>query len=263
MRQVLWQKYVWGKQTAGQLAKEYKCSEKWIRQELDKVVVKKPKIQSCSIVVVADMTFIRRAYGIAVIRAPHLKKNLVWKMSKTENVRIYHELRFELEKQGFEIEAAVIDGKPGLFDVFWDVHIQMCHFHQIQIINRYLTTKPKLPASQELRRIALRIPRSYEDEMRIMLDGWYERWEEFLKEKTFNPETRRWFYTHKRVRSAYRSLNKNLPLLYTYQKYPEFHIPNTTNSLDGSFSHLKDMLRIHRGLKKNRKLKLIDELLSK
>jgi len=29
------------KQTAPQLAKEYKCSEKWIRQELDKVVVKK------------------------------------------------------------------------------------------------------------------------------------------------------------------------------------------------------------------------------
>jgi len=75
------------------------------------------------------MTFIRRIYGIAVIRAPHLKKNLAWKMSKTETVHIYQELRFELEKQGFEIEAAVIDGKLGLFDVFWDVHIQICHFH--------------------------------------------------------------------------------------------------------------------------------------
>jgi hypothetical protein len=263
LRKVLWKKYVRGKQTAPQLAKEYKCSEKWIRQELDKAIVKKPKIRPCSVVVVADMTFIRRAYGIAVIRAPHLKKNLVWKMAETETIRIYQELRFELERQGFEIEAAVIDGKPGLFDVFWDVHIQMCHFHQIQIINRYLTTRPKLPASQELRRIALHIPRSYEDEMRRALDDWHERWEEFLKEKTFNPETRRWFYTHKRVRSAYRSLGRNLPLLYTYQKYPELHIPNTTNSLDGSFSHLKDMLRIHRGLKKNRKLKLIDELLSK
>lgn len=263
LQKVLWKKYVWYRQTAGQLAKEYNRSEKWIRKQLDAVVVKKPIIQPCSVVVVADMTFIRRAYGIAVIRAPHLKKNLIWKMSKTENVRIYQELRFELEKKGFEIKAATIDGKPGLFDVFWDVHIQMCHFHQIQIINRYLTTRPKLPASQELRRIALHIPRSDEDEMKKLLDAWYETWKEFLKEKTFNPETRRWFYTHKRVRSAYRSLNNNLRILYTYQRYPELHIPNTTNSLDGSFSHLKDMLRIHRGLKKDRKLKLIDEILSK
>lgn len=209
------------------------------------------------------MTFIRRAYGIAVIRAVNLKKNLAWKMSQTETVRVYQELRFELEKQGFEIEAAVIDGKLGLFDVFWDVPIQMCHFHQIQIVNRYLTTRPKLQASIELRRIALRIPQSHEDEIRRMLDGWHESWEGFLKEKTFNPETRRWFYTHRRIRSAYRSLRKHLPLLYTYQRYPELHIPNTTNSLDGSFSHLKDMLRIHRGLKKDRKLKLIDEILSK
>lgn len=254
---------MWKRQTVLQLAQKHKRSRQWIREQLDAAPVKKLRTQPCSVVIVADMTFIRRAYGIAVIRAPHLRKNLIWKMSETETVHIYQELRFGLEKQGFEIEAATIDGKPGLFDVFWDVHIQMCHFHQIQIINRYLTTRPKLPASRELRRIALHIPRSDEDKMKKLLDVWYENWKEFLKEKTYNPETRRWFYTHKRVRSAYRSLNKNSSILYTYQKYPELHIPNTTNSLDGSFSHLKDMLRIHRGLKKNRKLKLIDEILSK
>ncbi|MEW6408460.1 MAG: hypothetical protein AB1465_07440, partial [Patescibacteria group bacterium] len=59
------------------------------------------------------------------------------------------------------------------------------------------------------------------------------------------------------------SITKNLPILYTYQKYPELNIPNTTNSLDGTFSHLKDMLRIHRGLKRTQKLKMIDEILSK
>jgi len=30
----------------------------------------------------------------------------------------------------------------------------------------------------------------------------------------------------------------------------------TTNSLEGSFSHFKELLRVHRGLKKKRKLKL-------
>jgi len=33
--------------------------------------------------------------------------------------------------------------------------------------------------------------------------------------------------------------------------------------LDGSFAHLKDMLRIHRGMKKDRKLKMINEILAK
>ena len=40
-------------------------------------------------------------------------------------------------------------------------------------------------------------------------------------------------------------------------------MPNTSNSLDGTFSHLKDKVRIHRGLKMDRKKKLIEELLRK
>lgn len=214
-------------------------------------------------VVVADTTFFRRTFGVAVIRSPHLKKNLAWIATKTESALTYHELRWQIDKRGFEVQAAVIDGRPGLIEVFWDVPIQMCQFHQIAIMTRYLTSKPKLLAGQTLRHIALKIPKSNEDEMQKLLDNWYKTWGDFLKQKTFNPITKRWFYTHKRLRSAYRSITKNLPLLYTYQKYPELNIPNTTNSLDGSFSHLKDMLRIHRGLKKDRKLKLIDEILSK
>lgn len=245
------------------MATEYGRSESWVRQQLDGYVFKKPHLQACPVVIVADMTFVKRTFGIAVARAPHLRKNLAWKMSLTENAEIYRELRWQLWTQGFEIEAAVIDGRPGLIEVFADVPIQMCHFHQMQIMTRYLTTRPKLVAGQTLRHIVLCIPRSNEDEMREVLDIWHEKWKEFLKEKTFNPETKRWFYTHRRLRSAYRSITRNLPLLYTYQKYPELAIPNTTNSLDGTFSHLKDMLRIHRGLKKNRKLKLIDEFLSK
>lgn len=263
MQKVLWKKYVWRRQTAKQLAKEYQRSESWVRQQLDNFSVKKPIVKSQPVVIVADMTFIKRTFGIAVVRAPHLKKNLAWKMSLTEGVEIYRELRWQLWTRGFELQAAVIDGRPGLIEVFWDMPIQMCHFHQTQIMTRYLTARPKLIAGQTLRHIALCISKSNEDEMKEVLDTWHEQWKDFLKEKTYNSETNRWFYTHKRLRSAYRSITRNLPLLYTYQKYPELNIPNTTNSLDGTFSHLKDMLRIHRGLKKNRKLKLIDEFLSK
>lgn len=221
------------------------------------------KIKPCSVVIVADMTFVKRSFGVAVIRAPQLKKNLVWKTSLTESVRVYQELKWQLQQLGFEIVATVIDGKPGLFEVFWETPIQMCHFHQIAIMTRYLTTRPKLIAGQILKHIALKLPNSNQAEMTEVLQDWFNQWQYFLKEKTYNSETKRYFYTHKRLRSAYRSITRNLPILYTYQKYPEFNIPNTTNSLDGTFSHVKDMLRIHRGLKKNRKLKIIDEILAK
>lgn len=209
------------------------------------------------------MTFVKRTFGIAVMRSPHLKKNLLWRTSETESIAVYRELRRELESLGFVIQAAVVDGRRGLIETFNDLPVQMCQFHQIKIVTRYLTTRPKLIAGQTLRHIALAIPKSNEIELTEALEAWHNQWKDFLKEKTYNPETKRWHYTHKRLRSAYRSLVRNLPILYTCQKYPEFNIPNTTNSLDGTFSHLKDMLRIHRGLKKNRKLKLIDEILSK
>ncbi|MFH1583986.1 MAG: hypothetical protein ABIA56_02565, partial [Actinomycetota bacterium] len=95
------------------------------------------------------------------------------------------------------------------------------------------------------------------------LNKWYEKWEIFLKEKTTNPETRKWNYTHKKVRSAYRSLKNNLPYLFTYQKYPELDIPNTTNSLDGYFNVLKSKLHVHRGLNKKRRNKVVVELLKR
>ncbi len=43
------------------------------------------------------------------------------------------------------------------------------------------------------------------------LVNWFINWKDFLNERTINIETRKTFYTHKRLRSAYRSLKNNLP----------------------------------------------------
>lgn len=262
-QQKLWNAYVWKRQTVRQLAKQYHKSEKWIRTQLDNTSVTRSRIPSEPVVVIADTTFYKRTFGVCVLRSPHLKKNLIWQAAEREAANVYRGCRWKLEQQGFEITAAVIDGKPGLIPVFWDVPIQMCHFHQIKIVTRHLTSRPKLPAGQALRILTLTLSRTTEEEFSRGLDEWHTQWHSFLKEKTLNPETRRWFYTHKRLRSAYRSLKTNLPFLFTYQRYLELKIPNTTNSLDGTFSHLKDLLRIHRGLNRTHKLKIINEILSK
>ncbi|MDP3900089.1 MAG: hypothetical protein Q8Q23_03350 [bacterium] len=154
----------------------------------------------------------------------------------------------------------VLDGKRGVKEVFSGLPVQLCHFHQVAIIKRYLTSKPKLPAGVELWRIALTLAETTEKKFVKQLDDWHQKQETFLKEKTINPITGKWFYTHKRVRSAYRSLKTNLPYLFTYQKYPKLYIPNTTNSLDGSFNTLKTLLRNHRGMGKKNRYKMICEI---
>jgi hypothetical protein len=91
------------------------------------------------------------------------------------------------------------------------------------------------------------------------LEMWFEKWKEFLNERTINTETKKWFYTHKKQRSAIKSLKTNIKWLFTWQDYIELNIPNTTNALDGYFANLKNKLRNHNGLKKQRKKKFIDE----
>lgn len=196
-----------------------------------------------------------------IFREPNLKRNLIWKEIHQETPGQYEQLKLELEIMGFNVKAVVLDGKRGARQVFSGIPVQMCQFHQIAIINRYLTRKPILEASQELRRIALRLTSSTKKEFIQLLDDWYEKWQEFLKEKTINPFTNKWCYTHKKLRSAYRSLKTNLPFLFTYQKYPELTIPNTCNSLDGSNTTLKSLLRIHRGINRQSRYKIICQIL--
>jgi len=200
-----------------------------------------------------------------VFRSQELKQNLYWTEVRSETAAVYQEGRQILEEIGFTFDAIVLDGRKGIKTVFPDIPVQMCQFHQIQIVNRYLTRRPKLEAGMQLRLITLGL--SQKDMtgsiFTQLLREWHERWSEFLKERTYAEDKKHWRYTHRRIRSAYKSLTTNLPYLFTFQKYPELNIPNTTNSLDGSFSHLKDLLSIHRGLKRERRWRLIQEILSR
>ena len=90
---------------------------------------------------------------------------LIWKHIQTERVDDYKYLLTELLNLGYTILSATVDGKRGVFNVFKDYPVQMCHFHQKRIIQRYITLHPKLEASQELKKIMTRL--KYSDENRF------------------------------------------------------------------------------------------------
>lgn len=179
-----------------------------------------------------------------------------------ETVADYQRGRMAIQKLGFKIKAIVLDGRSGVRNLFSDIPVQMCHFHQKQIIQRYLTLHPKLEAGIELKAIVDTLTSAKEEIFTQEFTAWCDKWNDFLKERTVNPITKRWSYTHKRVRSARHSLKTNLPFLFTYQRYPELNIPNTTNALEGNFSWLKQDVNIHRGMTRQLRDKLIEHILT-
>lgn len=233
-----------------------------MQRKLDQNKIKPVIRLSCKeLVIVADTTFFSRKNGLAVFREPNLKKNVWWRDTVYETADLYRSGREHLENSGLIIKGVVLDGRRGIRGVFENIPTQMCHFHQKQIVKRYLTTRPKLEASRELKEIVKTLADTNEQALADKLNNWHEKWKDFLKQKTTNPETGRWSYTHKRIRSAYRSLKTNLPHLFTYQKFPELNMPNTTNSLDGFFNRLKSLLNVHRGLSPKRRKRLAIEIL--
>jgi hypothetical protein len=260
-RSALWKAFLQNRAIVSQLAKEYGRSIHWIRKELRAYELPKPAIALDNIVAIIDCVFFKRSSGYLVVRDAHNSRNVYWSEIESETINEYQCARDTLEGQGFSIMAIVIDGRPGVRKLFEDLPVQMCHFHQKAIITRYLTRRPKLEAGQELREIVHDLCNTNERTFSDAIDDWHEKWNAFLKERTMNPINGRWHYTHKRLRSAYRSIRSNLPYFFTYQKYPELNIPNTTNSLDGSFAHLKELIQIHRGLKIDLKRKLVLSIL--
>lgn len=250
-----------GKQTLKELAEKHGRSHVWVRNQLDALPTPQPSTAPQSTVVVADTTFWGRSYGVCVFRSPGLKKNIWWNEVASEKVAHYYYGRKILEERGWTFTAAVVDGKRGLARVFEGIPVQICIFHQMKQVTKYLTRRPETLAGQELRAVMLRLPESNEKEFAALLNGWHVQWKAFINEKTTVAGCNRWHYTHKSVRSAYLSLKNNLPHLFTYQKYPELNIPSTTNCLDGSFSNLKKKLAVHHGLRKDRRYKVISEIL--
>ncbi|MDN3619352.1 hypothetical protein QWY81_07775 [Polaribacter undariae] len=208
-----------------------------------------------------DTTYWGKSFGLMLFKDAYSKENLLWYYVKSETNTLYIKGIKELKSKGFVIVAIVCDGRKGLFGAFKDTPVQLCQFHQVATIRRYITKKPKMPASIDLKLHVAMLKNTDKESFEGGLKMWFVKWESFLNERTINIETGKSYFTHKRLRSAYRSLNTNMTWLFTWYDYYELNIPNTTNMIDGHFSDLKNKLRNHNGLTKERKIKFINEFL--
>ena len=258
--EVLWQEYVEGKQTYKQLASKHNCSVKTIQRRLDKITFTPPKVAANEVAVLMDTTYFGRGFGVMLFKDAYSGKNLYKVYVKTETNQHYADGIGYLVNNGFMIKAIVCDGRRGLLQLFPSIPMQMCQFHQVAIIRRYLTKKPKMQAGKELWEHVLLLSKTDKESFEGGLDAWHEKWNGSLNERKLDPQGKN-RYVHKRIRSAYRSLKANLPWLFTWYDNMPLNIPNTTNAIDGHFADLKNKLRNHNGLSLPRKKKFINEFL--
>lgn len=255
-------RYSVNKQTLAELSVEFKKSIPTLRKYFETYTAHTGEVceVASNLNIVFDATFFGRTYGILVFRANG--KNIFWKEISSESCKEVAAGLTTLDGITQKQYASfTIDGRKGILkllqDRYGNVPIQLCHFHQQQIMKRYLTSRPKSPCGRHLKALVSTLTTTDEEVFTKHFLHFQETFKEFLKEKNEQGK-----YQHKRLRSAVRSLEQNMLYLFTYQRFPSLNIPNTTNSCDGSFAHWKQKIQIHRGLKKHRRKKMLDTLLS-
>ncbi len=254
----LWQEYTTGKQTYAQLASKYSCSIKTIQRKIDGVKSTHKTTFPSNANVLMDTTYFGKKFGVMVFKDSLGGQVLYKQYVQQETNKLYLKGIEEISRRGIKIQAIICDGRKGLFQLFKGTPIQMCNFHQVAIIRRYLTKNPKMQASKELWEHTLLLVHTDKESFEGGLALWHTKWVAFLNERKIGIDGKN-RYVHKRLRSAYRSLKTNLPWLFTWYDNMSLKIPNTTNAIDGYFADLKNKLRNHNGLSIDRKKKFIDE----
>lgn len=219
-----------------------------------------------------------RVAGLTCLIARTMGGVECWRYAPWESTATWEQLIYRMPSP----RVVVVDGQKGSLKAIatcWpEARIQRCHFHVWMNVRSNLTLRPKTPAGAELLFLArILLNGIYETEQRDKwIDELYEfgaRYEKLLKERTYAPTTasgrKKWWYTHRNLRSAYRQLVRltESKQLFTYLEVvvtdidtgSPVPIPRTTNYMEGGInSRLRDLMRLHRGLTIERQIRLVD-----
>ena len=186
------------------------------------------------------------------------KENLWWAFAETERTSVYATMRQELEDNGYSILSVTGDGFGGIKSAFYSVPYQMCLVHMERLVVKGTTRNPLLEAGQVLLALTKTLHTTESRIWNKRLDQYVERYRDFLNEKTTNPLTGDQYWTHENLRLALMRLLRHRKYLFTFEQ--DKNIPKTTNSLEGHFSHIRDVVGVHRGLSRLQKQKVLHSI---
>lgn len=257
---VWFQEWVEGKRSILQLVKESGYSERTLKRYFYEQLPKCPvwHIQRREKVnLLIDGTYFPNKVCLVLYRDANIKMTILYRLTDGERFRELQEDLRNIKSTSIEIESVTCDGAANILravrEVCPEAVLQRCTVHIAMEIEAWLTRKPKTEAAQELLEIVRLLNRvETQDEaqlwMRTFID-WHRKHESFINEKTVDEESGRWWYTHKMLRRSTSHIKRAMQDMFSYTMHPK--VPKCSNSIEAFFGHLKNNLKIHRGLSKD------------
>ena len=255
-------KWLFGKQTQAEMPGEGRTFRRKTAKFWD-IWPMPPKIEEARDIVFVDGIYIARKACVLICCD---KKNVLgWYLCRYEHSAAWEALISRIA----EPEVVVSDGgkkkKKALKRKWKNADHQRCIYHVFCQIRRYTAKKPKTTAGQELYFLAKELLKLNSlEESNKWIDSfleWIVKYKEFLSQMTYD-ENGNYRPTHERLLKAERALIKLIKqkTMFTYldKKLAELNVPSTNNLLEGGVnSQLRAMLREHRGMSVERRLKAV------
>jgi hypothetical protein len=170
----------------------------------------------------------------------------------------YKEIKEDLEnlkRLNVAVYSVTCDGHKAILKAVKKVYpnaiIQRCLVHIKRQVKTYTSEQPKLLQAKELLKISNQITTIKTQEQcsiwLLQFYTWYHQHAPFINEQSKNVETGRMWFTHKKLHTACSLIINAIPNMFCYLN--DEQIPFTTNRLESYFTHLKEKLVLHRGLK--------------
>lgn len=212
--------------------------------------------QKLRLYLIIDGTYFTEGLCLIIYYDSKLKYSLLYRFSSNEFYREIKEDMDNLKQLGVDIAAVTCDGKKSIIRAVEKAYpaaiVHRCTVHVQRMVRLWLTRKPKLQASKELRYLVgllHHIRGVVEQHMWVIaFEQWYKRHQQIIEEKVLHKPTARWWYKHRQLRRSAIMVKKALADMFHF--IGDRQIPKSTNGLDSYFGHLKLNLNVHRGLSK-------------
>ena len=122
----------------------YNCSAKTIKRHLDKFEVTPLREFASHANILMDTTYWGKNFGVMVFKDSLTGQILFKQYVKQETNKLYSTGIEEITRRGIKIQSIICDGRKGLFQLFGNIPMQHCQFHQVKTIRNYLTKNPSI-----------------------------------------------------------------------------------------------------------------------
>lgn len=254
---VWFRRWVREKQSIPQISQSSGYSERTLKRYFYKILPTCPtwQIQKREKVnLLIDGTYFANKVCLLLYRDNNIKMTILYRLAQRESLRDLMEDLRAIRDVGIDVESVTCDGAANILkavrNVFPEAIIQRCTFHIANEVCLRLTKKPKSEAAQELRELVGYLNKvSTHVEAQLWMQAfvdWRTKYNSFINQKTTDEQSGRWWYTHKTLHQSASHIERALPNMFCYLFSEK--IPKTSNSIEAFFGHLKDHLRLHRGL---------------